>query len=558
MSENPRNELRRGSLLHMRNGVVLADYGDTRISSDDYGNGFKAALAAMQSGDVLECSPIVATLVDATCSVDGVCIKGNGIELKRKTSTNYAHIFKTTGIGNEISNLTANGTNNANTGTGYGVHVTGDRTHLDGVKAKGTNGTTPNNGDGSGIKIDYADFVRVDNCESHNAEYAGLWLNTADHVFVKNFYSYNSVERSLSINAAADTELIDIDGFVGIADTNGCHSGWNQNIYEGYLLNEFRIKNVKLIDTDMISSGVSYNSASGYQMMKLQNTKAIFMEDVKLHHGTNAGAGGQRSIYWQDVQNNVAPDLLSMKNVSCSDAIVLSMRMKTWLMQACRVGYRSCQASSLIYTMSCDRFRAEECEFDLHTAGNYLMTLDVGDFNANDRYEFIRSTFKANSASNRYIAHRNLSPGSYASIDDKPGTIYVDPYCKFSNTGGGAFTYGNDQTATDIMSVDLRKADKTVSETASHNLASRHIDKLVLVNSGSTVTITINNDTSLPNVPIGAKVSYYRQGTGAVTIAAGTATVVSAGAKLSAQSQYSVITIRKVAASTWVVTEDRV
>ena len=93
------------------------------------------------------------------------------------------------------------------------------------------------------------------------------------------------------------------------------------------------------------------------------------------------------------------------------------------------------------------------------------------------------------------------------------------------------------------------------AQVASYTPVLTDAQKIVTMNSGSALNFTIPTDASVA-FQIGDQINILQLGAGQVTISAvtpGTTTVVSQGAKLKTNGQYSMATAVKVAANTWVV-----
>ena len=440
-----------GQILLYRNGLLARDYGDTRITTDDYGTGFLAAMSAAQSGDSIVCGPGTFTLVNATLSASGVNIFCNGTTLQRKSSTNYTHLFKSTGSGCKISGMTVDGGGAANTGTGYGVHVTGDKTTVSQVTVKGTRGTTISNGDGSGLKIDNADDVTVSDLTSDDTGYSAIWLLTSNRAVVDGAVLHNAVNKAISINSASDIDLITLSNIKALADDNSSqdnHMSLNTNIDDGVWLGELRLNNVVLCDADMVSSGVSYNSANGYQMMKLQNIRKVVIDGCQMLHGTNTGTGTTRSLYIQAFASNVAPDELIVKNSLFSGGLVTGLPLPYMHFENNHVGYRSNESGVLWYT-----FEAREASFigntfDMH-AGTRVFTLSSSTA-ATDRIRFTKNRFKSNSSSATYIFQQSGNKDLTACA----GVFEFDQSNTLTNSGSGTMYRSNNVNGNLVLTTD--------------------------------------------------------------------------------------------------------
>lgn len=89
--------------------------------------------------------------------------------------------------------------------------------------------------------------------------------------------------------------------------------------------------------------------------------------------------------------------------------------------------------------------------------------------------------------------------------------------------------------------------------TANTSLTLPDIGKLVLANSASAITLTLDNN-NLASAPIGSQISVIRYGTGTVTFTGiNGITVVAANSKYSIYNQYEVVTVIKMTSSEWLL-----
>jgi hypothetical protein len=96
----------------------------------------------------------------------------------------------------------------------------------------------------------------------------------------------------------------------------------------------------------------------------------------------------------------------------------------------------------------------------------------------------------------------------------------------------------------------------SVSVASSKTLALTDANTLQVVNSASTINITIPNNTSVA-FPIGTTIDILRYGTGAVSVAvSGSVYTNGATATISIYSQYGIIALVKVNTNSWIVMGD--
>lgn len=443
-----------GQILIYRDGLPYRDYGDTRVTTDDYGTGFLAACAALADDDILVLGPGVYTTVNATIAAARVHVIANGTVIKRKTATNYTHLVKVTGNDCIIDGLKVNGGGASNTGSGFGFWVTGDRCRLKNVQAISTRGTTVDNGDGSTIKIDDCTDTVLDGFYSYDAEYAGLWLNKTPRCFISNVSVVDAGNRSLSLNSSVALDLITVTNFNAVANTAGCKSRWNTNIDTAITLRELQMTNVTLVDTDMISAGVSYQDESS-QMIKFQNIERVLWDRVTLTHGSATGSGSPaaRTVYIQTEEGpgepNTPPDLWVMKNCSLSSAISCELKLPKLICENTHFGVRDeNDYNELFYRLRCEYAEFKDCVLD---SGSKTQIFEMGSDTADtDRYVFKRCQFKSNSASSTYV----MNHSDDEDLTTLAGCFVCDESNTFDNVGAGTMYRSDNVHGNLILTTD--------------------------------------------------------------------------------------------------------
>lgn len=448
MSLRPR--VYRPSILIYRDGLIARDYGASCKTTDEYGTALLAAITALTANDTLVIGPGIYTCVNATVAASNVKIYAAGAEIRKKSATNYTHLLKVDGDDVLIDGLTLNGTGVANTGTGFGFHVTGDRLQLHNCAANGTLGTTASSGHGTACYLYQCADTLIHNYSSYNAGYAAIWMNGTVRTYINGAMVIDSNNRSLSITGAVDMDLIRIENFHAIAVTEGCSVLWNTNITDGYTLKELRVSNTDLTDTDMVSSGVSYNDADGHQMFKFQNMGKVVMDNVTLNHGTNSGAGAERSMYIQDFDLNTAPDELIMTNCSLADAFVCGLKIPYFVATNCRFGYRKLATAynELFYFLRADYAKFDNCHFFQEAKPQcFEMGSDVAN---TDRYLFRSCRFESNSGSSTYI----MNQSDDVDLTTLAGCFVFDETNSLDNVGAGTMYKTNNEFGDLILSTD--------------------------------------------------------------------------------------------------------
>jgi hypothetical protein len=451
-----------GQVLYVRSGRVLEDYGKTRVTDADYGNGILAAIAyanaSGQAGDAIMCGQMRAALVDATLNVSNVRLYGAETEIIR--SGNYAHQLKIVGDNNEVRGFRFNGQGVANTGFGYGVWITGARAILEGNEVSGQRGTTVTDGHGTCVRIDGDDAV-VKDFTSRDAGYAALSMHNADRLTVDGANILDP-HRALAITGTVNMDWINlrnIRAYRIAAPTITADGAYlNMNISDGVSLGELRMTNVSLEDGDMISAGVSYNDVDGHQMAKIQNARKVVMDNVQLLHGTNQSTGTVRSIYLQAFQSNLAPEELIMRGCTLADAFVCSEKIGYFHAEDTYFGSNHiADYNEVFYRLYAKNVLFHGCTFNLYTKDKVfaIYGLTKNPDAANDRYEFRNNRFIGSKNGDQYVFAASDGSSENGSMEPSIGKIIFDKTNSIVKTGTGAFKHSdtaNEELCTDTDS----------------------------------------------------------------------------------------------------------
>jgi hypothetical protein len=438
-----------GHILHIRDGVVLQNYGENRVSEADYGNGILAAIAAANvTGDVVDIGPMRAALVNASINTAGVKVRGHETEIVR--SGDYTYMLRLNASDIEVRGLRILGEGIPNTGSGWGMHVssTANRCIVENCEVSGQRGTTVINGDGTCIRVDGDDCV-IMGYVSRDAGYAALSMNNSDRLTVD---GANIIDphRALAITGQANMSWINLRNIrayriaAPVVQADGAYL--NMNIDDGVSLGELRMTNVSLEDGDMIGAGVSYNDADGHQMFKAQNTTKIIMDNVQLLHGTNAGAGLVRSMYLQQFQANVAPDELIMKNCTLADAFICSEKIGYFHAEDCYFGKKHISDyNEIFYRLFAEQVKFDGCTFNLHGKSKVFAIFDTvrNPDAANDCYYFRNNRFIGSSASSQFVFKLNDGTDN-GSLVPSVGRIIFDKSNTIENSGAGEMYHSDD------------------------------------------------------------------------------------------------------------------
>lgn len=484
----------RGEILIYRDDVLFADYGDTLTTSLEFGSALKSAITALEAGDTLVIGPGIYDTYNCTISVANVKVYGEGAIIQRLPATNYTHLLKVDADDCIIQGVACNGAGASNTGTGYGIWVTGDRVQLKNVSAEQTRGTTADSGDGSTVKIDNCTDTLIDGLYSYDAGYTGLWLNKTTRAFISNVRVVDAVNRSLSINSTFDIDLITVTNFNAIALTEGCSSTWNTNIDETFTLGELRMTNVHLVDTDMVSAGVSYQDAS-HQMMKFQNIDRLYMKGCTFTHGSAIGGGGYvaRTIYLQAEEGvgetNTPPDLWVMEDCTFDSVIGCELKLPKLIAKNCTFGRRDYNDySELFYRLRCSFASFDGCTFDSQSK---TQIFELGeDTNLADRYVFKNNTFLSNSASSTYIMNQTDDED----LTTMAGCFICDATNTIDNVGAGTMYKTNNPHGNLLLNTNAN-GDMLFDDTA---IATNEIQRFHITGAtpGGTFTVTYSGATT--------------------------------------------------------------
>jgi hypothetical protein len=412
-----------GTICLFRQGVLVEDFGKDRVTAEDFGRGILAAFQATQPGDDIQMGPLRASVSNATLRTSNVQVLCHGTTIV--PNGKYGHLLQVQGNDCVVDGLTVDGLATPNAGTGMGLLVTGHRNRLVRCMANGCRGANVTNGHGSGLKVEKATDTLVLEYSSDDAGYAALWLMGANRTTV-NGASITNPYRSISINSTTSLNWINISNVVATCTRLGTSSLINSNITDGVSLGLLQMNNVSLVDTDMVSPGVSYDQTAGHQMAKFQNIERLVLDKVRLEHGRNAGSGAIRSFYLQEYMGNKAPEELLMTDCYLSDCMVISLKVGYWHMEGCTVGATSLQNYTSAFRPNVQTGRFIGNNFNIHR-NRFVLTPDMN-LADGDHLEFRYNRFVANVPSPAYV--HKVYPS---------GEISVDKTNMMVNQGGGGF-----------------------------------------------------------------------------------------------------------------------
>lgn len=442
-----------GQILHIRNGAVLQNYGDNRISQADYGNGILAAIAAAnQAGDIIDIGPMRAALVNATVTTAGVRIQGHETEIVR--SGNYTHMLRISGNDVEVRGLRLLGQGTANTGTGFGIYITGNRAIVDGCEVSGQRGTTATNGDGTCIRID-GDDVTITNYVSRDAGYSSLSCHDSHRLVVDGATLIDQNHRAIAVSGVGANPWIELKNIRSVAQTAGKFAYMNIHFSPGGSLGELRMTNVTLEEGDKYGSGVSFNDADGHNMIKIENTSRMILDNVQLLHGTNAGAGAVRSLYLQADGTNGPVDTLILKNCTIADAITANMKTNYLYADNTWFGWKQIgDHNELWYRLYASHAIFRNCTFNQWDKSKCFATYSTATNAdaANDFYEFYGNRFLANAGGDVHVFANGTGSGN--GPFHFPGRVIFDKTNTMENFGAGSLFRSSNDVEELILTTD--------------------------------------------------------------------------------------------------------
>lgn len=436
-----RETANRGQILQMRNGTIVADYGDTRITAADYGNGISAAFAACEPGDTILMRGVYAA-GPCTLAQSRVKVICDDVMIVPKTTPPYSALLTISGADCDVSGIVADGKAQANdVSDACGIKVTGVRCMLRDVECnnilgKATVGDdTTIYYDANGLHIAATD-VTVDGYVTRDVGYAGLILENANRGTFKNLKIINPHNRSINIQGANDCEWISIDSVDGLLDSAtaqpngpGTTAGVVINVNQAGRIHALHLTNIKMRNAAVVSAGNSYNHASTLDMLKVQNVDQLYMDNVQLRHGDNAHATGVTTSFRWETTTQDPPREVYIRNSMFSEGFTWGGQYPDYVhLENSHFGYDLCSSAVLIYNVRAKHFLAKSCSFNCYDKTR-VFTLSASHA-ATDRFEIIDSEFKGNKATSLYV----ITGGIHLSAGNN---LFVGN--TLDNTGAGDF-----------------------------------------------------------------------------------------------------------------------
>lgn len=433
-----------GQILLFRNGAIAADYGDTRVTASDYGNGIKAAFAALQSGDELVVGPMIAEGVEFGLTQSNVKLFFSGCTLK--PNADYSFIFQSTGADVLVQGLVVDGYALANNSVGgTGIWIDGDRNRILDCEARRTRGL--NTTSGSAFYVGNCKDTVVDRLYCYNAKYSGIILNDVQRCELHNVLVHDCIDRAVNIQGDEDMDLIKIRNFHGIVtDTTLTTNGPGINVNNTSTLSVLDIDGLVLHVADTVAPGISYDDVNNRTLFKIQETTKWVMKNAHFIHGRNDGDGQNISVRLENVVNgHAAPEEIIWEDVILSDDFQFQSNYLEYMnWNRVHLGHRSNDLGYLAWYCRAKEWIVRDSVFNMH-AGTAALLMSSSHAST-DYWEFVNNRFIANKASTVYVVAGGELRDSFGN-----GVWYRNT---LENPGGGTIGLSNSEIETLQMTTD--------------------------------------------------------------------------------------------------------
>lgn len=453
-----------GQILWTRNGEILDNFGDTRITEEDYGNGLHAALAAVQPGDTILARGVTCRGIDFELNQPNVRVIFEDAWIK--PSTHYRWLFRMPEVANDciIEGVRIDGELFDNQGqSGSGFAVNGDRCVFRNIEASGLRSVLPTGG--TAFSTNVAHDLFIDGYRSINTQYAGLLLADCNRVRAKNVY-IEDPGRAVNIQGVASTqsvELIDFEGRMTMIPPawkfpySGVATSGNVDGSLGKLL----LQNYRMVNEDVVAPGYSYRYDSFLQMFKCHNIKVVHFDNVMLWHGGVAkltppdplvtGASAP-SMNHPGLDEGLPVDEWIFNKCYFASNVWMSPQahMQKLRMTECYIGARdifhSGSGSQLntqfcLTQLRCKDTVIEGSTFDCHTRRGIM---SIAGMQAGDRLVLRDNRFLANQSGNPTVIAGLPQTADNTGVNALAGNI-VNVNNTLENRGGGGFTISTDE-----------------------------------------------------------------------------------------------------------------
>lgn len=272
-----------GRIELYRNGSLQTDYGLSQTSPAEYGAAVVLALAAMQSGDTLLVRGVYGSGTSWVLSKSNVRVIFENSRLVSNGGS-YSPLFDITGTDNEIEGLHVDGLGLANTLSGAGIKVTGDRNRLRNIESHRTRVGV--GGNPSALYITGTD-THVNGYRSFGAGYSATRIVGALRTTIENVYVEDPLNRAFNVEGSAAMEYIRLKNWTGRYYTPLGEAGVFTNINVQGMLDRLEVENYDMQNGDVYGTGFSYAHAQGLQMLKCHGVRRAYFHRMRLWHGGN-------------------------------------------------------------------------------------------------------------------------------------------------------------------------------------------------------------------------------------------------------------------------------
>ena len=408
---------RMGSIWHVRGNDVLHDYGDTRVSEQDYGNGLAEALGAsgpsvFTAGDSIVVGPGRFALDNTTCAVPNTDLLFHRTELI-PVNTAYDIILSLSADRIVCEGLRTNGASVAGSGDACGLRIQGNNVTV--RNCKGSNHAGGTSVQGYAFFITGSD-VHIENCGGENNQYTAIRGAAANRITILGGKYINNgtgatANRAIQLEGNSFVDWIKLLGVTTYAGVSG--TGALINFGNAGGTGKLYMCGCSIINDNQEGSGNSYNTANREQCMKLQDIQHVHLENNIFQHGANANPAGNVTGFAMDLPLSGLP-LKTLKVIGnyFSDGFQLP-GLQRWddsiIVEKNTFGIDRCEvqpAGYIFQVPNAQLVRFEKNSFNVHAGRPFSVTSSVA--NVGDRFELIN---------NRIYGNRS---GSHINIADDP------------------------------------------------------------------------------------------------------------------------------------------
>jgi hypothetical protein len=470
-----------GSIWHVRDNTLLNDYGDGANTPAEFGAALTSLLqgtgkTTLTAGDKVILGPGRIEIGAVVCAVSGITVEGQGAStVLEGVGASIIHIIEFTGNDVVVRNLKVE-VGDTMASYNAGLEISGTDCVVEGCEVDGrhvANSNSPNTGAGNGILVNTGadrcllrnNIVRnmrgesvlegrgmyvlsndtvVDGFYAEDNSYIGFRGSNCDNLVLSNVAIINSGKTHGGPGAAQNNaRSIEIDGGLGPFDTitltnilclsttpNGqAFIGWNTDRVTG-IIDHARMDNVRIINRDNISPGVSYDIAARMQCCKFQSMRQLSLTNCTFSHGSNQNGGGTAySFSWDGlVPKAHVTDCWFSGGVSGLQGDPFESMTYT----RCTFGGDELTEASVNLIVA-GKVKFDSCQINLGSSTAVAFSAATDATTSFDTLEVTNTTFTCDSASNRHICNdANLLSNVRRVIFDDSNTLL--------NNGAGTFT----------------------------------------------------------------------------------------------------------------------